>query len=495
MRIIKSLAALSMAAGVHLAFGQTVSDALFYSQTFFGGSARSMGMAGSFSALGADVGAMTTNPAGLARFSKSSFSITTGSQRTNFSSDFNSNPGASSRTGFPIQGVALVMNTPKMNEYGWKSVQHTFAYNRLASFNSQRYYEGHNFQSLLGAYSAEGFGLSPQNLWDYRRFTTYLAYETYAIDDFQTALGTEYFPRLNEGDSIYQKHTLNSNGGISEYSYAVSGNYNNSLYIGASFNLQNTRYEEQKLHNERMIQHSGLSLQAFDYSFNYKARGLGANAKLGIIWLPTDEMRVGLSLHTPTILRFNENYDAGMTAYHDFGEVSVDGSSRPLGDFKYRFRNPMRITGSMAYVFEKRLAMNVDAELVDYGSAEFLSSSNIQYQTNFVNLNARISDFYRRVVNLRFGMEYAMTPEWFIRGGYAIYPRAIDNRHKNAAVGNHFFAAGVSYRKGTFSLDLAYVQHRAKSEYYAFNPEDSMNKVLFNQQRHSLVLTLGFRFE
>lgn len=495
MKLRLTIAMLITVAQVTYVNAQDASDALRYSQTFFGGSARSMGMAGSFSALGADVGAMTTNPAGLARFSKSSFSFSMGPQNTNYSSTYNLNSSSSSRTSFPVQGLALVIHTPKMNEYGWKSVQSTFAYNRLASFNAQRHYEGYNFQSLLGAYSAEGFGVSPSSLWDYNRFTTWMAYETYAIDDYQTALGIEYFPRINEGDSIYHKQTINSNGGISEYSYALSGNYNNTLYIGGSINLQNIRYNEDKFHNEQMLQSSGLSLKSFDYDFSYQSRGLGVNGRLGMIWLPTDEMRVGFAVHTPTVMRFNEEFSAGMTAVHDFGTIAVDGNSRPSGDFKYRFRSPLRMTGSLAYVFEKRLAMNVDLELVDYSASELLSSNNIFYQSNFVNQNARISDFYRRVLNTRLGLEYAMTPEWFVRCGYALYPRAISNRHKNAAEGNHFFGAGIGYRKGTFSIDLAYLQHRFTSEYYAFNSEDSINQVVFNQQRHSLTITLGFRFE
>jgi len=496
MRIVKIFATMSIVAQISYAFSQDETDALRFSQSFFGGSARSMGMAGSFSALGADVGAMTTNPAGLARFSKGVFSISTGVQNTINGSTYTGTTSSASRIGAPIQGIALVLNKPRMNEYGWKSVQTTFAFNRMASFNSRRYYEGLNYQSLLDVFAEQGFGVAPGDLRAELPFTTNLGYQTFALDDFPTSnFGVEYFPRLDGGDSMYHRRTINTRGGISEYSFALSGNYNNSLYIGGSFNIQNIRYIENMSHFEEVVNPGTFSLRSFDYDFNMDSRGTGVNVKLGMIWLPSDEMRVGFSVHTPTALWFRENYNADMSATHDFGVVNTAAIDIPRGEFKYRFRSPARVTGSLAYVFEKRLAMNVDFELVDYGRAQFQSSNNIFFQNNYTSQNAFTNDYFRRVINTRLGLEYAMSPEWFIRGGYALYPRAIDNRHKNAAEGNHFIGAGLGYRKGSFALDIAYLHHRATSEYYGFNPEDAVNEVIFNQRRHSLVITLGFRFE
>jgi long-subunit fatty acid transport protein len=479
-----------------LVLSQNETDALRFSQSFFGGSARSMGMAGSFSALGADVGAMTTNPAGLARFSGSLFSLTTGPQNTVYKSSYNGTSSSNLRIGVPIQGFALVINKPKMNEFGWKSIQTTFAYNRLASFNASKLYEGINYQSLLDVFAAQGYGTSTSDLRADLGFTTNLAWQTYAIDNFVNSLGqTEYLPRLSGGDSMYHKRTVNSNGGISEYSFALSGNYNNSLYVGGSLNIQRVSYFEEMSHKETVQNPGSFSLRSFDYDFNLKSRGIGANIKLGILWLPTDEFRLGIAVHTPTAMRFNETYDADMTAIHDFGPVDLPAIEIPSGQFKYRFRNPARLTSSIAYVFEKRLAMNLDLEFVNYGKSAFQSSSNSLYQYNYMSENAFISDFYRNVINTRIGLEYALTPFWFIRSGYAIYPRAIDNRHKNAAEANHFLAMGAGYRKGSFSIDLAYLHHSATSEYYGFNPEDSVNKVVFSQSRHSLIVTLAFRFD
>ena len=49
---------------------QNEEDALRYSNVFFGGTARYMGVGGAFGALGADISVLNINPAGMARFKK-----------------------------------------------------------------------------------------------------------------------------------------------------------------------------------------------------------------------------------------------------------------------------------------------------------------------------------------------------------------------------------------------------------------------------------------
>ncbi len=61
---------------------QTLDDALRYSENFPLGTARSLGVSNSMSALGADYSAVSSNPAGLAAFRRNDFSLTLGSLTT-----------------------------------------------------------------------------------------------------------------------------------------------------------------------------------------------------------------------------------------------------------------------------------------------------------------------------------------------------------------------------------------------------------------------------
>ncbi|MCT9925374.1 hypothetical protein N7272_14545, partial [Enterococcus faecalis] len=69
-------AALSVASGVPSVYAQGEADAIRYSRTELGGSARFRSMAGAFGALGGDFSAIGQNPAGLGIFRSSEVSAT-----------------------------------------------------------------------------------------------------------------------------------------------------------------------------------------------------------------------------------------------------------------------------------------------------------------------------------------------------------------------------------------------------------------------------------
>lgn len=481
------------------AHSQNEIDALRNSQTFFGGSARSMGMAGSFGALGADPAAIGTNPAGLARFSKSHFSITMGSHRSTQNAEYNNTVTEQTQRTVPLQNLTVVFNSQKINNpNGWKSVQKTFAYNRIADFNTHRRYEGQFFYSLLDVFSNQGFGIQTSEIYSQRPFTTALAYDTYAVDE----LGGSYIPRLPGAGDLLHKHSVRSRGGAAEYSFGLSGNMNNNFYIGASVNLLHTRYFENYSHAETVLDiDPSLSLRSFDYDFNFQAIGRGANAKLGFLWLPSDEFRIGLAYHTPTMLSFREEFDADMVAYHDFG--TNEAFDKPKDTWRYRFRNPGRWLASVGYVFDQRIAFNMDLETVDLSSGEFRSSATSGFQDNYLPTNYLINDTYRRVFNWRFGAEMAISADWFFRAGYANYGRAFSNNNKNVARSTHFISGGLGYRKGNFVFDVALLHRASKNEYYAFDltgflnptePAIEENMALIKQRNLSLMATIGLRF-
>ncbi|HSI90897.1 MAG TPA: hypothetical protein VK927_07240 [Adhaeribacter sp.] len=72
-KLILTGLALSLAGTV---FAQNEVDALRYSRTDFGGTARVQALGGAQTALGADISNTTVNPAGLGLYRRSEFSIT-----------------------------------------------------------------------------------------------------------------------------------------------------------------------------------------------------------------------------------------------------------------------------------------------------------------------------------------------------------------------------------------------------------------------------------
>jgi hypothetical protein len=144
--------------------------------------------------------------------------------------------------------------------------------------------------------------------------------------------------------------------------------------------------------------------------------------------------------------------------------------------------------------------MNMDVEMVNYSNGEFRRSNNLSFFENYSNENRMIDTLYRRVFNVRTGMELAVTPVNFVRLGYAHYGRVFSNDHKNDAKGTHFFTGGIGYRKGRFLLDVAVMHQMFRNEYYAFDVSQlglpmEGNKAVFKQRNWSAMITLGLRFE
>lgn len=496
MKIQNIYLAMVMTTIAYFGHGQNEVDALRFSQTFFGGSARYAGMGGSFGALGADLSVISSNPAGLGRFSQNQTALSFDHISIHSNTNFTGTSADRKSNALRLSNLGVVFVTDQENKgNGWRNTQFTLAYNRLTDFNSNRYYEGVNYNSLLEVFAGQGTGMSVDDIFNNLPFTTALAWDTYALNDEFDLNGQPYFlPQLTNGD-MYHKRAINTKGGISEYSMGFSGNYLNRLFIGGSINLQNTRYSESYSHNEELIEpNEDVTLRSFTYNWNHTSRGTGTNAKLGVIYSLTDDFRLGLAIHTPTLVRFKDKFTANMTSVHENETYSTEKGNIPKGEFNYRFSNPLRVIGSVGYVLLKRSAFNIDAELANYNWGKYRSSAEEMLLTSFVHENQLIRNAYRSVINWRMGAEIAVTPHFFLRGGYAFYPTAFDKTINNKGGNHNFYSLGTGFRLGRVFVDLAYRLHQTTMDYYAFNPSEIQNLVVINENKHQFILTVGLKF-
>lgn len=116
-------------------------DAIRYSQTYFGGTARSKAMAGSFGALGADGSAMAINPAGIGLYKKGDINIGLGlkfstAKATHNGTEFSTPTSNATFDGLTIVGAWDSKADPKSHHsLGLSGSQ-------LVNFNSDIYIEG-----------------------------------------------------------------------------------------------------------------------------------------------------------------------------------------------------------------------------------------------------------------------------------------------------------------------------------------------------------------
>ena len=474
---------------------QNETDALRYTQTDLFGSARFESMAGSFGALGADFSAIQINPGGMGRFSSSQFSIALNNNVINTTGIYNDVEGTASENSFKPSAIGVVFTNDASSENKGKVFrQFSLGYTRSTNFDQTKYYEGQNFNSLLDVFANDGAGIPLENnqIFNERRFTTGLGLDTETI--FYDSENITYYPNLTSGD-MYHERTIKTSGGISEYHIGLSENYMNQLYYGGSIGIRRINYEENIMHTETLLEPEGVSLNSFNYMFNLSTKGWGYNLKLGLIYLPKEDLRLGFSFESPSIINLTDEYNANMIGYHEFGTAPVPQQFIPRGEFGYRLRTPMKIRGSLAYIFDNRGSINFDLEFVNYPGARLRAAPSGMYGSYaFEFENMEIRNQYRPVFNLRIGTEYLISKEIFLRGGFALLPQPFSSEIENISEINKTFAVGIGWERNNIMVDLSYRAVNINTDYFAFDPSQEANRTLFRTWSNIFTLSTSFRF-
>ena len=318
----------------------TPSDLFELSQTTFSlGTARSMAMAGAFTSLGADLTSMAINPAGLGMYRRNEISITplmSFARAENNAPAFNSN----GKNRFSIGNFGFTANVYE-GSGPLVSVNIGFGYNRLQDLNYQySYYTQGNVSSIADVFSdmlqysginrdqiTGGFNWSNFNP---RLWSSILGYKA----GFTDQIGGRWQPTwIGNNVDIGNYTTVVSNGSIGEYDISAGFNLNNKFYIGATFGIQSLYQRKTYYYGEDYVYPGNGTDPNLDYQLLYSnfnqeviLDGAGVNFKLGMIYRPIQNLRIGFAFHTPTYYWIDRTYQA----YTDSG-VHVNNPSDPDG--------------------------------------------------------------------------------------------------------------------------------------------------------------------
>lgn len=478
-----------------LSYGQNEADVLRYSMTDFFGTARTEGMAGAFSALGADFSMLPMNPAGLARLTSSQFAFSLNTAVINTQGTYNETLALNQNRSIKPANIGIVFTSDRSHRNDGRVFrQFTLGYTRLQNFDYDRYYEGQNFNSLLDVFANDGAGIPMANdeIFFDRPFSTALGLDVNAIQ-YDPAT-TTYFPNLSAGDMFHERN-IQTRGGIGDFHLAFSENFNNELYYGVSVGIRRIRYDEAIRHTETLLDPEPVTLNSFDYLFDLEARGWGINLRGGIIYLPEDYIRFGVSFETRTIQNITENFSADMVAFHDYGIETIPDEWKPFGEFKYRLRTPAKIRGSFAYIFDYKGAFTTDIEIINYRAGRLapLPSGNFGFY-QFISENSEVVAQHRPVLNARFGFEHLIAPSVFFRAGYAIQPQPFDRSIEHTRKAAQTFATGIGINGRSVNFDIGYRFRTVHLDYFAFDPSDLSNRTNFITNTHHIVFSISTRF-
>ena len=474
---------------------QNEEDALRYSQTYFGGTARNISMAGAMTAIGGDYSASSQNPASLARFNKNNFSFTPLVEMNTVTSSFYGNTDGYRSTKMKIGNFSYLKayKIPENMSNGWLTLQLGLGYQRINSFAGTKRYSGEIDSSIIHNFINDANGTTTEHIYNQFPFGAGLAYDTYAIDPDTN----NFYTTQLKGNSIH-KRTIETNGGIDEYSFAMSANYQNKFYLGGTFNINRVNYESSFTHNEDFVKKDSIWLNSIDYLGYLNTKGYGVNVKIGGIYLPSDKLRIGFAIHTPTFYKLNDQWGNDMKAYTDDPDYPVKYIKdiyKPIGEYDYLLRTPLKANISVGYIIKKKASVGMEVEYINYRDSKLKSVSFSEAPYNFIAENTQIKNIYQQRLNLKIGGEYRVNPMLYLRGGYAYYASPYTTKSEVNTTATQFISGGFGLNFGAYYFDFGITHKNLSYDYFAYNPDLKGSKARFTDNNLNFSASIGFRFE
>lgn len=557
---------------------QSVPAAYSISQQDLKGTARFMSMAGAFGALGGDISTLSQNPGGIGVYRSNDISFTLGLDMYNTKSQSLWDETKVSNTKFNLNNIGGVF-TLKLYNSTIPNINFGFSYNKVASFN--RRYKGTvpQLQTSLSNYIAgvcNSDGLNEADVSYGDNYDPYnpptgsrnvpwisvLGYYGFLTNPEGDPDDPHWEGQFGSGTSGKGSFDVLEKGSVDEFNIALGGNISNKVFWGLDFGITALEFSQSSIWAESLDNAyvydpntDMVSQTRADWSMhdNYRINGTGFNFKLGLIYKPIQELRLGLAFHTPTFYNLTEKYyDIHLDynyPFHTQDNSTYANDGYPVAN-DMSFKSPWRVIASVAGVVGQKLIVSADYEWSTYGHIKYgepdygyydpwwdwdnpwngwgdwyyapsrgqgegvsRSSSRYSYQSPNDYANSMIKATYRDTHTLRFGAEYRILSSLSVRAGYCFTSSPVTKAAKNYKVAvpgtgvltnysldnsTNYITCGVGYRNKGFYADLAYVYKHFTSEYFPFSidlasPQTApKSHIVYNNS--NFALTFGYKF-
>lgn len=492
--------------------------AKMFSQPTVTGSARFQAIGGNHSALGADVSSAAGNPAGLGFYTRSEFSFTPAFQSISNKSIYAVEPNrtnSSDVNNFNIANIGVVFGggEPSYRD-GWRgsfgisySRQNTlfnninFTGNNATSSITDSYAESVNRQIQNGNITQSGLlgGLNnggPNNFPS----SANLYYWGYVIDAVNNT--NTPFSGIEPNSKVNQNLDFQSTGRISQWTIAYGGTANEKFYIGGSLGIPSYRYETVKNFSETF--QTAEEIKGFTDTRILTSSGSGLNLTIGAIIKPSDAVRFGLTIVTPTWYDVDESSSTSLNVDvdpnkgvnigskpdatilnrlqsvgyktvkkgNDFFITNIPRLSTETFQDNYQLRTPLKVSGGAAFFFKKKGFISADVEYVAYKGMDISTQDQDAYiYEDLLNSTDNVKLFYNNVLNMKVGGEYRMG-NVSLRGGVNYmqnpYSTAFD-RSKTIDRSQMIYSTGIGYRTNEFYVDVTGMYGSTQASYTPYS--------------------------
>jgi hypothetical protein len=481
-------------------------DAFRYSQSKVTGSARMQGMGGSYTALGADAGNASSNPAGLGFYNRSELSITPIFNSINSSSLYAGSASKANTSNANIGQLGLVMSS---GGNGTRKKRSSFAvtYSKQVNLLSNISYAGTNNKSSMGNYfteKANSLNVSAKTLEDEFEANTATAYYpegmyywAYMIDPVVN--NDSKYTQAETSLPVIQTGNNSSTGNQSQWNLAYGVNFDDKTYLGFTLGFLRLNYENLNNYSEQFPK--GKVFNGFDYREDLISSGSGINLGVGGIFKVSDNISLGANITSPSWVTVNEVFNSSITIKTTFFKPDYSEIRTRENEFSYKITTPLKASGGATFFLPgKKGFITADAEYVGYSgmSIKYANYDNNGYVSSYEKAtkeDSKIKNTFRDAVNLKVGGEYRIENIRLRLGAKYMpdpYKQRIDDLDRSQMV----FSGGVGYRSSKFFVDLAGVFNTFKTAYTPYELANTANYAsanITNNQR-SFVISVGTFF-
>lgn len=515
MKMLKMLVAMLLVS-YSVAESQSYIDAIRFNQNSIEGTARSQAMGSAFGALGADLSSITINPAGLGAYrTASEFSFSMGVSSNDVDTKYYGYSRSKNKISVPLMHLGLVFHWGDEVEDEYNGLSHSFAisYSQLANYNSDAVYSDFNgYNSILddmtNDYCIDNYGDD---------YYGGMAYEAGYIKEQGSDVYNiwEKLYESNPGEFLYDmdmregvdeyggyglidhRRYVKERGTKGEVNFAYGINIQNVFQLGVSLNAVTLDYTEKMAHYEDYYGDTEYA-KSLIYGTELHQDGSGINMKIGAIYRPINEIRIGFALHTPTAFNIKERYTAYMQK--EYNDYYYDA---PRSKYEYRYRSPGRIVASIAGVIGQYGIISFDYDRSNWGNSKFKERErdiNDGFYDGFYDeINDENKLALQAVNTFRFGLEARPINFISLRAGYKMSSSPLkkvaycDYDMKSSAI-----SCGIGARFNYFYLDFAYVRNNSEKEYWVLPDGEYMYEencpAKYSSVNNNFVLTAGFKF-
>ena len=490
-------------------FSQDNSDmSALWARTGLSGTARTIGSGGAFGSVGADMGCIDINPAGLGVYRSTDFSLTPLLQVGTNQAVYNGGNTFSHKVSFAIAQGGFVFtkvyknaseNNPSQMgfaDHPLKSISVALNFQQTSSFNHRQYYSANNTSSSL---MDEYAGLA--NIYNQPANTTPISFNS---DPPEIVLANAFnLVQLNNATGSYysilkapvtQAGQLETSGAINRIDFALGANLQDKLYLGINLAVPLISYN---IYNDFIESPSGTnnsSVQQYEITTNTTESGYGFNGIIGLIYRPVSFMRIGASYHLPTWYSITENYNINFTEDSASYQSTVNGGQPIAADpFKYSLRTPMKGTFSASFYYKQYGFISVDYDIQNLGASRIHIPNDSTGQESSINNEIKSTYGFNhtihagleaaiKIVRLRAGYYFSTSP---YKSGQEVTAGYRDVRNA--------FTLGAGIRLTHFYVDLAYIYGWSKDASIQLSNYNFPVNSIYNSS--TVLLTVGWKFE